>query len=596
MIPSAIEFLGLSTLLLGSAIIGAALMRKIRFSPILGFILIGMAIGPFGLGVIENIELVNLLAELGIVLIFFTVGLQLSVDRFRQAGGSSVIVGLLQQAMIFFLGYIVGYLLGWSDIESLFLGAILAVTSTTISVRLLQETGVLRTRMASTIMAISIVDDLAAIFALTILANVAVAGTLSVFDILIRIGETIAFFVFTLALGLKVVPKIMTAVERLGIQEAPFLVALSLGFSLAFLAHEIGLSSAIGASLAGMTIASARKSHVVVDRILPLRDFFGTIFFLSVGMLVSVATLFNHFWVSIPIAIVAVFGKLVANYVGAFLVGHTREEASTIGTLMVPRGEFSYVIAKQGVDLNATREAIYPITIFVSFASMLVLPLLMRAMPTILDSRTIIPLRLFMFTDLMLQIVRNLMLEIQRAKVVQGLRTLIPKLMVNVAVIVAILSIISLTDQYIFTLYSTSPTLQTISYETFKLIISIASIAYPVVSIFGATEKITAILFDAVQHRIVRTPVFTGGMHYIHRIIRNVVLAVTLLLVSDFVTPSISILTGFEHLLSIMSLVTFGVFIYLIVDTLFVINRRLEKSLLSSLLSRSDVDEEDRSG
>jgi CPA2 family monovalent cation:H+ antiporter-2 len=311
-------------------------------------------------------------------------------------------------------------------------------------------------------------------------------------------------------------------------------------------------------------------------------------------MLVSVTALFDHLWVSIPIVIVAVFGKLVANYVGAYLVGHSREEASTIGILMVPRGEFSYVIAKQGVDLNAAKEAIYPITVFVSFVSMLVLPALMRLMPTIVDQRTIIPVRLFMLTELVVQIVRNLMQDIQRAKVVQGLRMLIPKLMVNVAVTAVILSIISLADQYIFSIYLAFPTLQTVSYETFKLILSLAAIAYPIVSIFGGTQKIAEMLFDAVQYRIVKAPILTGGMHYIHRIIRNMVLAVTLLLVSDFVTPSISIITGLENILSIMSLITLGVFIYFILDTIFVINRRLEKSLISSLLAPSDDDEEEK--
>ncbi|GEM_PF-660366 len=588
MIPTAVEFLALSALLLGGAMTIGALIKRIRYPPVLGFILMGMAIGPFGFGVVKDLEFVNILAELGIVLIFFVVGLELSITKFRQSSGPSIIVGLLQQSIMFFLGYITGYLLGWSTLESLFLAGILAVTSTTITVRLLREAGILQTNMAGTIVTTSIIDDLSALLILAILANVVRAGTAGLFDISIAIGETVAFFVITLAIGLKAVPKIIDAVDRSGIDEAPFLVALALGFGLAFLANYLGLSSAIGAFLMGMMVASASKSSVITEKILPLRDFFGTIFFVSVGMLVSVTILLDNAWMSLPIIAVAIVGKIVGNFFGATLIGHSREEATTIGIFMVPRGEFSYVIAKQGVDLGAARDAIYPVTVVVSFATMIVMPALMRFLPTVMDSRTILPSRFFVPFEVLGNIFRNFMLSLQqRESVATRVRVLIPKLLVNIALIAILLSALSLGDPYILGLYQTFYSLQIVSYEIFKLILTIVVIAYPIMSILGKAEQITETMFESTQRGIVKTPIITGGMNYLHRLIRNVVMGIAVLLISSFVTPSISVITQIDVVLPISALITLGLFVYLMLDTFIVINRRLERGLIKSLLNPS---------
>ncbi|MEM2759516.1 MAG: cation:proton antiporter, partial [Nitrososphaerales archaeon] len=346
---------------------------------------------------------------------------------------------------------------------------------------------------------------------------------------------------------------------------------------------------------AGMMVASARKSDVIVERILPLRDFFGTIFFVSVGMLVSFNVLLDYAWVSIPIVVVAILGKLVTNFFSAFLVGHSREEATTIGILMVPRGEFSYVIAKQGVDLGAAREAIYPITVVVSFASMVIIPALMKFLPTVIDSKTILPPRVFIPLEVLGNIFRSYLSSLQRKEsVTEVTRKLIPKLIVNIAIIAVLLSALSLSDPYIRMLYQTFSSLQIVSYEIFKLILTVVVIAYPVVTIFGKTGQITESLFDATQYRIVKAPIVTGGMHYLHRIIRNVVTGMAVLLISSFITPSLSVITNIEIILPISSLVTLGVFVYLILDTFFVINRRMERSIMSSLHSARDVEEKER--
>ena len=600
MLPSVTEFLTLLALLLGGAIAGGALIKKIRYPPILGFILIGIAIGPFGFGVVKDIELVDLLAEFGIVILLFVIGLEFSINKLREVGGTALIIGLLEQSIMFFIGFIIGYLLGWNIIESLYLAGILAISSTAISFKLLKDAGILHTKEGNTVIGTLIIEDLTAILILVILANIVRSGTAQIFDVSIVAAQTIAFFVITLGVGLKVVPKIIDAVDKLDIDEAPFLTALALGFGLALLANYMGLSTAIGAFLMGMMVASAPKADAITRKVLPLRDFFGTIFFVSIGMLINISLFPEYMWVSIPIIIVAIVGKFVGNFLGAIFAGHNREGATTVGIMMVPRGEFSFIIAKQGVDLNAVREAIFPVTMIVSFASMVVIPAMMKALPTIMDSKTILPARAFVPLEILGNIFRNFMLSLQqRESISKATRTLLPKLLVNIAIIAVLLSILSLSDPYIVMLYKTFPSLQVISYEIFELLLTVTVLAYPIISIFGRAGEITESLFKMTSDKLIRTriPMRTGASHYLYRIIRNFVIGVVVLLMSSFITPSISVITGIDLILPISSFLTLGIFIFLILDTFFVINSKMETGLIRSLLSRNptvDTEKDDQ--
>ncbi|MGH9921995.1 MAG: cation:proton antiporter [Nitrososphaerales archaeon] len=590
MLPSVTDFLTLLALLLGGAIAGGALIKRIRYPPVVGFILIGIAIGPFGFKFVTDLELVNLLAEFGIVILLFVVGLEFSFGKLREVGSTALIVGLIEQSIMFFIGFIIGYLLGWNTTESLYLAGILAISSTAITLKLLKDAGIMQTKEAGTIIGTLIIEDLTAVLILVILSNIAKSGTAGVLEVSTTVASTIAFFVITLGVGLKVVPKIIDAVDRLDIDEAPFLTALALGFGLALLANYLGLSTAIGAFLMGMMIASAPKAEAITHKILPLRDFFGTIFFVSIGMLINIGLFPEYAWVSLPIIIVAIAGKLIGNFLGAFLSGHSRESATTIGILMVPRGEFSFIIAKQGVDLHAVREAIFPVTMIVSFASMVVIPALMRALPTIMDSRTIMPPRFFVPLEILGTIFRNLILSLQqKERVSKAVKNMLPRILVNIAIIAALLSILSQIDSYLTEAYQRL-SLHVVPYEAFKLILAIAVIAYPVMSIFGKAGEITKLLFEETSDRIkIKSPIRKWETHYLHRIIRNIVVGMVLLLMSSFITPSISVITGIAVILPISSFATLGIFVFLILDTFLVINRKMESGIIRSLLNR-DVD------
>jgi hypothetical protein len=221
---------------------------------------------------------------------------------------------------------------------------------------------------------------------------------------------------------------------------------------------------------------------------------------------------------------------------------------------------------------------------------MVVIPALMRALPTIMDSRTIMPARFFVPLEILGTIFRNFVITVQKKESVsRATRILLPKFLVNVVIIAALLSSLSISDPYLTVVYKTFASLQIVPYEVFKLILVVGVIAYPVVNFFGKAGEITQSLFESTQSRITKTPLLTGGMHYVHRLIRNVVTGIAVLLVSSFVTPSISVITGIDIILPVSSFVTLGIFVYLILDTFLVINRKMESGIIRLLLDR-DID------
>ncbi|MGH9878731.1 MAG: cation:proton antiporter, partial [Nitrososphaerales archaeon] len=183
MLPSVTDFLTLLALLLGGAIAGGALIKRIRYPPVVGFILIGIAIGPFGFKFVTDLELVNLLAEFGIVILLFVVGLEFSFGKLREVGSTALIVGLIEQSIMFFIGFIIGYLLGWNTTESLYLAGILAISSTAITLKLLKDAGIMQTKEAGTIIGTLIIEDLTAVLILVILSNIAKSGTAGVLEV-----------------------------------------------------------------------------------------------------------------------------------------------------------------------------------------------------------------------------------------------------------------------------------------------------------------------------------------------------------------------------------------------------------------------------
>ncbi|MDH3854082.1 MAG: cation:proton antiporter [Nitrosopumilus sp.] len=590
------EFLALLALLLGGGMIGAGIMKKIKFPTIIGFIIIGMIAGPYGLGIVEDVELINLLAELGIIILLFVVGLEFSLQKLRKAGIKAIIVGLSELSIMFFLAYVGAFSFGWSHIEALYLAGILSISSTAISLRLMRDLKLVKTKEFNTIITILIVEDLAAVLLLVILGNASAGEGIEIADVGILILQSLAFFVVALAAGIKLIPKLLEKIQGLDIPEGPFITALALGFGLAVLAHFLGQSSAIGAFIMGMIIASSKHSEAIIQKVLPLRDFFGVIFFVSIGMLVNITAIPQVALISIPIIILAVIGKFVGNFFSAAMSGHDMAGASTVGSVMVPRGEFSFIIAKQAIDSGAVRDSLYPVTMLVTLATMLCMPLLLKILPTLADKSSSIPLKvinpIFVVGRFFNQLMQS---QDDNARLNKMLRNHGPKLFINMVTVIAILAVIEYFEEDIVNLISGTGIPLLIEPESLLTIISIILIAYPIIAIFGKIERVVTNISDIISTKLLPGNTNEIERKPLHRLVRNIFFVAAILIIVALVEPYIVEISEIEFISLGISIIGFTIAIILIADSVFVFQKISHGHIMENLLKEDEEKEHDDS-
>ena len=574
------EFLILLAILFGGGMISAWIMHKIHLPTIIGFILIGIVAGPFGLGLVKDTELINLLAEFGIIILLFVIGLEFSLKKLQKVGLTGVLVGTIQLAIVFSLGYVVALAFDWTHLEALFLGSILSITSTAISLRFLRDLKLVNTDEWNTVVIILIIEDLAAVLLLTILGDATKGNGFALTDFGWIILQSIVFFVITFGVGIKIIPKLLEHVSKIKMEEALFISSLALVFGLSVLAHFLNLSSAVGAFLMGMIIASTKFSEPIISKVLPLRDFFLIMFFVSIGMLVNITLIPEVIWITIPIVIVAIIGKFIGNMFAASFAGNTLVSASTIGLVMIPIGEFSFIIAKLGVDSGSIRESIFPITILVAIITMLMMPLLLRALPTKADSKTIVPTKLLNTIFYAGMLLRGKPSDgKQDSTPTVNVKKYAPQILIHIVVIVTILAAMNYFSPSIISLMNELEIPFLIEPEIFLVILTVTILIYPVVSFFGRTEKIISdicnkitINFDSKEKSKVDRPLY--------KVIRNsLFMGLMLLLVSIFIS-----FVGFEDntITIIISVVALIITLPLILDTIFAIKRLTQTHVFDS--------------
>ena len=579
------DFLALLALLLGGGMIGAGIMKKIKFPTIIGFILIGMIAGPYGLGIVDDVDLINLLAELGIIILLFVVGLEFSLQKLRKAGIKPIVVGMSELSIMFFLAYIGAFSFGWTHLEALYLAGILSISSTAISLRVMRDLKLVKTKEFNTIITILIVEDLAAVLLLVILGNASAGAELDFTGVGILVLQSLTFFVIALGLGIKLIPKLLEKIHGLDIPEAPFITALALGFGLAVLAHFLGQSSAIGAFIMGMIIASSKHSEQITKKILPLRDFFGVIFFVSIGMLVNIMAIPEVALISIPIIILAIIGKFVGNFFGASIGGHDVAGASTIGTAMVPRGEFSFIMAKQAVDGGSVRDTLYPVTMLVTLATMLCIPLLLKILPTLANRESYVPMKvlnpIFIVGRFFNKLLNSPDDDSQFNKM---LKEHGPKFFVNLMIVIAILAVIDYFNDDIVNLITQTGIPLAIEPEILLTIVSILLIIYPMIAMLGKIEKLVTNMSDILSTKLIPADTKKLEEKPLHRLLRNIFFTGFILVLIAVIQPYIGDLELLPFLPFIISGIGLAIAILLIADSVFVFQKLSHGHIMDSLM------------
>lgn len=348
---------------------------------VLGYILAGAIIGPHTppAALISDRVAIETLADLGVILLMFSLGLEFNLRKLTKVGGAALIAALLEILLLFWVGYEIGRFFHWPSLDSIFLGAMLSMSSTTIIIKVLGELGKMKERFAHLIFGILILEDILGIAMIALLSGIAMTGRLGVGDVGLTLAKLAIFLAVSLVAGLIVVPRLIGYVARFKSNEMLIVTVLGLCFGVSLLAAKLGYSVALGAFIIGAVIAEAREIHRVEAILEPVRDMFSAIFFVAIGLLIDPHMLVTHWRPILVITLAVVVGKVLTCSFGAFVGGNDTRTALRVGMGLAQIGEFSFIIASLGVTLKVTSAFLYPIAVAVSAITTLLTPYLIRS-------------------------------------------------------------------------------------------------------------------------------------------------------------------------------------------------------------------------
>ena len=372
---------------------------KIRQPLIIGYLFAGMLLGPLsplwtsflpeippqspdlqGIGVLSDLIILNIFAEIGVILLLFTIGIEFPIAKIKSIGRVAVGIGTLGLLLTLGLVFYVASLLGLEFMDALFLAAALSITSTAIIVKIFEETGKIKKGSSILVLGILIVEDVIAVILIASLESVALVGTISYENIILIVIVATGLIVGTFTIGARTIPKLIDRVASVENREILLLSVLGLCFGYALLSQLVGLSVAVGAFLAGVLVAESKSAEVSKVLSSPIKDMFVAIFFVSVGALMDVSQLQNYVFIAIALIAVAIGMKFGGNLLGCFIF---RQEADkslrSAFALSAPRGEFSIIIVKVGVDLGVVSAFLFPLIGVISIITAFISPFLIKA-------------------------------------------------------------------------------------------------------------------------------------------------------------------------------------------------------------------------
>ncbi|MFC6996857.1 cation:proton antiporter domain-containing protein [Rufibacter roseus] len=367
-------------LILAAAGLITLIFKRLKQPLVLGYIIAGLLVGPhFDLlpTVIET-ENITIWAEIGVIFLLFSLGLEFSFKKLVKVGGASSIMALFEVVIMLVLGYLTGKLLGWSTMDSIFLGGILSISSTTIIIRAFDELGVKTQRFAGLVFGILIVEDLVAILLLVLLSTLAVSQQFAGTEMLQAVLKLAFFLVVWFLGGIFLIPTFLRKASKLMNDETLLIVSLALCLLMVILAAQVGFSPALGAFIMGSILAETTKAEKIEHLVASVKDLFGAIFFVSVGMLINPSIILTYAGPIVIITLVTIIGKVVSITGGGLVAGQGVKTSVKSGMSVSQIGEFSFIIATLGLTLNVTSEFLYPVAVAVSAITTFTTPYMIK--------------------------------------------------------------------------------------------------------------------------------------------------------------------------------------------------------------------------
>ena len=370
---------------------------KIRQPLIIGYLFAGMLIGPLSplwapflsddigasdttaVGLLSDISALNVFAEIGVILLLFVIGIEFPFAKIRSIGKVAIGVGTLGLFMTLGLVFYVCTSMGLEFMDSLFLAAALSISSTAIIVKVLEESGKIKKESSILVLGILIVEDVIAVILIASLESIALVGNVSIEGIIAVVVVAGILIIGTFTVGIRTIPKLVDRVASAENREILLLAILGVCFGYSLLANVVGLSVAIGAFLAGVLIAESKSAEVSKILSSPIKDMFVAIFFVSVGALMDVRQLENYIFVAIALIVVALLMKFGGNMLGNVIFRQERGKSlRSAFTLAAPRGEFSIVIIKVGVDAGVVSAFLFPLIGVITIITAIITPFLVK--------------------------------------------------------------------------------------------------------------------------------------------------------------------------------------------------------------------------
>lgn len=355
------------------------IFSRIRLPPIIGYLAAGIILGPTMLTDISvDPATIELLSNMGIVLLMFSIGLNLNLQRLKQLGSYTIILSALQMPFMVVAGYLAGLAMGLDSVAAIFLGAVISGTSTAVVVACLQGRKDIDDDVKSTSITITVIEDLGQVIILSMAAPLLVGDSPALGNIALMVVGIVVFMVFSLLLGSKLIPPLLNWIGKRYDPEVLLIVALGLCFFMALISSIIGLSIAIGAFIMGLIVSQALQSKEITEKVSPMKEVFMAVFFISIGIQVVPTAIIDNVSLVLVIAAVFVVAKILSVSIFSYLLRGDPRNSFMIAVSLVAMGEFAFIIAKTALDAGVVDQQFYASVIGAALITMVILPMLSK--------------------------------------------------------------------------------------------------------------------------------------------------------------------------------------------------------------------------
>ncbi|MCA0382163.1 MAG: cation:proton antiporter [Bacteroidetes bacterium] len=367
-------------LILITGAVATLLFRQIKQPLVLGYIIAGFFVGPYFhfLPTVADTENIKTLAEIGVIFLLFSLGLEFSFKKLMRVGGTASITAFVEIAFITVAGFFTGKWLGWSSMDSLFLGGMLASSSTTIIIRAFDELGVKNKQFARIVFGVLVVEDIVVILLMVLLSTIAVTQQFQGSEIIFTVSKLLFFLAIWFIAGIFLLPTILKKAKHLLDEETLLILALGLCLGMVILATQVGFSAELGAFIMGSIIAETTFAEKVEHLIKSVKDLFGAIFFVSVGMMINPEAIVQYGWPVFAVTMLTLFGKLFSTTLGAVLSGQPLKQSVQVGMSMAQIGEFAFIVATLGLSLGVISDFLFPVAVGASAVTTFTTPYLIK--------------------------------------------------------------------------------------------------------------------------------------------------------------------------------------------------------------------------